>query len=689
MTKTADFLFELGVAEIPALLLTKLTNQVTENFTNNIKAQDVGFKEIRAYSTPRRIAIYVEGMDLTIKEKIAIRKGPSLKAAYDADNNPTKACLGFAKSLGINVNDLIIDEDKKCVVYNEKLSSRPTETILAELITNAFSSITSIKGMRWGENEDEFIRPVYWIVALLNKTIIPVTMYGINSGNISQGHRFHGEKAIKITSANKYLQLMRSNYVIADSDERKQIITEGIKKVTKEKSCHCRQDDKLFDEVNGLVEYPVVMYGAFDKRFLELPKEVLETTIKYHQKCFPLQDDNDKSFPGFILVSNIQPRSQTKVIFGNEQVTKARLSDAEFFYQTDQDKSLDYFMKFLKNIQVHAKLGNVYEQCERLSNLTPELLVDKNLISDAKRAGTLSKFDLSTDMVGEFPELQGVMGYYYALHFKEAKNIATALKEQYMPIKLDGELPKTDLGTSLALAYRLDHLVGYFGINIKPKGDKDPFALRRAALNIVRIISNAKLDVSLRDILTIAANNYQVVFENQNCIAEVLDYILDRLKVIYVERGTSSDIVDSVLALKLDNIQEIDSRITAVTAFMTQDEAKSLAISNKRVRRILLKAKHGNDFSVNQSLLKEDVEKSLFKSIEEIREKTKPLLQARNYQDILQECAKLKTIVDEFFEKIMVMDEDHNIRTNRLNLLANLQGLFLQVADISLINAEI
>ncbi len=683
MTNTAELLIEIGTAEIPAIILPKLAEQLNNKLAEQLLMEDITVKAIQVIYTPRRIALIASDVLKELPSKAMKKKGPALNIAFDQNGEPTKACLGFAKSVNAKVADL--HRGDKYVSFSQVLPSQQTMQVFPKIIQQLFSKIHGIKGMRWGELDDEFIRPVYWLMAIFDQKIIPVEVFRLKSNNLTYGHRVHGKGALTVKNSDEYIKKLEDNFVIVDQKARLALIQAGINKIEQLTGSICHKNTNLLAEVNNLIEYPIILQGVFDQKFLSLPKEVLETTIISHQKCFPLEGQTGAIYPGFIIVSNIDSTNSDIVIEGNQKVMQARLADAEFFYNSDIAKPIDFYLNTLNDIQMHNKLGSVYEQSVRISKLIKELVNPEDALL-AERAGFLAKFDLATEMVGEFPELQGIVGYYYAKFYQENENVAIAIKEQYLPNMLKRELPVTKLGSALALSYRLDHLVGYFGVGIIPTGDNDPFALRRAAINIIKIILANNLDLPLANIIENAFKNYKIQLLGN--AEQILSYILERLKGYYIEQGIEHGVIDSVILLKIDNLTEIDQRIKAVQEFLQDDFARDLAASNKRVRRILLKAGKKSFDNIEQKLMIEEPEKLLYRDITNIDDKTMALVKRGNFKEALSLCATLRKSVDNFFDNTLVMDKNEKIRNNRINLLFKLHEVFMRVADLSLINIE-
>jgi len=686
MSTHADFLFEIGTEELPTKSILPLSVQLSDNLKQAFVKEGLTVSELKHFATPRRIAVLATGLPTTKKAHEVIRRGPSVKAAFNDKGEPTKACIGFAKSNGVEVDALEREKTDKgeWLIFKEQVPAKPVSTLLPKIIINVLKNLQLPQDMKWGANEVSFIRPVHWVVLIFDNNVIKMDLLNLKSGNESYGHRFlHPEKII-LKKEKDYEKELQSSFVIADFDKRKKEIQNLITSESKKLKVICEIDQDLLEEVTGLVEYPVILSGNFDKRFLKLPKEVLVTTIQYHQKAFPLENNMNQLVSKFIIVSHIKSKDPSKVILGNERVMAARLADAEFFYHSDMKRKLSDYLQFLSTILFHEKLGTLLDKSNRLSQLILQLNLDSKLKVDAARAGQLSKFDLCTDMVKEFPELQGIIGYYYAKAFGEKEEVAIAIKEQYW---LE-ELPNTSIGCALALSDKFDHLIGYFGIGLIPSGIKDPFSLRRAAVGIVRIVIEKKLKISLRSVLSKAYQYYDGKLTRGDCIERVYDYILERMKSRYIDAGTSIDVINSVFALHLDDLYDIHNRIIALKDFNELEYSKALSSANKRVGRILLKSEFKDYGEIDESLFEGKVEKKLAKSLKEKRKEIEPYLKKENYIKVLESLAKIRPEIDDFFDNVMIMVEDEKIRNNRLNLLYNLQQLFLTVADISKLHTE-
>ncbi|MGD9152891.1 MAG: glycine--tRNA ligase subunit beta [Gammaproteobacteria bacterium] len=690
MTKK-DFLFELLTEELPPKDLFKLSQALENNLIENLTKNKLNYAEIKSFATPRRLAILIEKLDDSQPQQVIERRGPAVSAAFDQNGKPTKACIGFAQSCGVTPQKLTtIKTDKgKWVSFVTKQSGKNVFQIMPEIIERSLKSLPVNRPMRWGDGEVEFIRPVHSVILLFDKKIIAAEILGIKAGNTTLGHRFLSEGKIKIKYPCDYEKILKKHFVIADFIKRKADIQRQVLHLAAKVDGKALIENDLLDEVTALVEWPVGLLANFPKHFLQVPAEILISSICQHQKCFPIESENNKLLPNFITISNIKSKRPHIVISGNEKVMNARLSDAEFFYQTDIAQSLVKRIGVLKNVIFQQQLGSLYDKTKRLMILSVWIaeLVGADQ-QHAERAAYLSKTDLVTAVVGEFPELQGVMGYYYALQDMEPEPVALAIREQYMPEHANALLPGTLVGQVLALADRIDTLIGIFGINKIPTGDKDPFALRRAASGIVRIIIENKLPLNLWFLLEKSLDLYGDLIKRDNVVEQAFQFIQERLKSYILERGFSAHEFAAVAARHVHEPYDFYLRLLALKKFLAMPAAASLAAANKRVSKLLAKEEQQliTGHVLQQDLLTEDAEIKLAQLIAEKYERTQQLAELRDYVALLQDLAELQQPVDNFFDHVMVMVEDKNICANRLLLLAKLRELFLQVAEISSIS---
>ena len=690
----SDLLFELGTEELPPKALISLSNALTDELTSCFKSANLSFDNIKTFATPRRLALLVSALDVSAPDKDIVAWGPPIKVAFGENDIPTKAGEAFAKKHNIVVSELSnnIENDG----HQEKLCHRTTRkgeltrNLLGGMLNESLRKLPISKRMRWGASKEEFVRPVQWIVLLFNNQVCSENIFGLQTSNISQGHRFHGSGDIIIKSPLSYETQLRDNFVIADINKRRDIIETGVNQLASDMNGIAALDPELLDEVAALNEWPVPLLGRFDKAFLSIPSEALISSMKEHQKYFHVVDRAGQLMPAFITVANISSKDPAQVIKGNERVIHPRLADAAFFYKNDAKISLEDRRNYLKNVVFQDKLGSVYDKTIRVAALSKKIAKiiggDEKL---AERAALISKSDLVTDMVGEFADLQGTMGRYYAIEDGEHPDVAEAQFEQYLPRFSGDKVPSTSVGVTLAIADKLDTIVGIFSIGQQPSGSRDPFALRRASLGVLRIIVNKAIDIDLHEAVEMAGMQLKLDNETLESIRkQVLAYVLERFKSWYKEEGLSPEIFLSVAALDLSNPLEIDSRVKAVAHFASLPEAQDLAAANKRVSNILAKQLEEQEVApLNTSLFTDKAEIELFNAVDTLKKTTTTLVKDRNYTKALQNLATLRDPVDRFFKEVMVMTEDESLRVNRLSLLTNLRNLFIDVADISLLAA--
>ena len=688
----SDLLFELGTEELPPGALIGLSDALAEELVSCFNDSDLSFDHIQTFATPRRLALLVTALDVSAPDKNIVSWGPPAKIAFGENNTPSKAGEAFAKKHNIAMSELFnnIEHDG----HQEKLCHRLTQkgeltkTLLGNMLNDSLHKLPIPKRMRWGNSKEEFVRPVQWAVLLFDNEVCSESIFGLCASNISQGHRFHGSGDIIIESPLTYESQMRKNFVIANLDERRDIIKAGVSKLARDINGVAVLDSALIDEVASLNEWPVPLLGKFDKAFLSIPSEALISSMKKHQKYFHVVDESGHLMPVFITVANISSKDPEKVIEGNERVIRPRLADAAFFYKNDAKISLEARRNSLKTVVFQDKLGSLYDKTIRVAALSKQIA--KKIGADhalAERAALISKSDLITDMVGEFADLQGTMGRYYAIQDGEHPDVAEAQFEQYLPRFSGDDVPATAVGATLAIADKLDTIVGIFSVGQQPSGSRDPFALRRASLGVLRIIINRAIDLDLNDAIKIAGNQLKLDNKTLEPIRErVLAYVLGRFNSWYREEGLSPEIFLSVAALDLSNPLDIDCRVKAVSSFTSLPESQDLAAANKRVSNILSKQLKGQKVSpLKTSLLIDEAEIELSKAVTRLKNTTTALVKDRDYAGALQNLATLRDPVDKFFNEVMVMTEDQALRSNRLSLLTNLHNLFINIADISLL----
>ncbi|WP_148252399.1 glycine--tRNA ligase subunit beta [Aidingimonas lacisalsi] len=683
---TETLLFELGTEELPPGAINALSDALASGITHGLLDADIPFSDVRAYATPRRLAIRILELAGKQPDREVERRGPALAAAFK-DGKPTKAAEGFARSCGVTVDELIhLETDKGTWLgYREYQPGDSVDRLLPAIIDKALASLPVPKNMRWGTSRVEFSRPVHWLVLLYGNQVIDAEAFGLKAGRITHGHRFHAPEAIELKHADDYLPMLEEAHVLADREQRRERIREQVLAEAEAHDGNAVIDNELLEEVSGLVEWPVALTGSFDQRFLDVPPECLISSMKANQKYFHLLDDNDQLKPLFITLANIDSQDPQQVIQGNEKVIRPRLADAAFFYEMDRKSSLEKRRDGLANVVFQQQLGTLADKSERIA-FVARYIADAigGDTTQAERAALLAKCDLVTEMVQEFPELQGIMGCYYARHDGEDEEVARALYEQYLPRFADDEIPQTRAGLALALADRLDTLTGIFAIGARPTGGKDPFALRRATIGVLNILIKGELDLDLRDLLTLSAAQHRDLPKPDDLIDQVLEYMLDRFRAWAQDAGIPAEVYLAVRSRPVTKPLDFARRLHAVRHFSQRDEASALASANKRVSNILAKQEYdAANHPVDVSLLEETAEISLSEALESCRHAVQPLFARADYSQALDVLSGLREPVDQFFDDVMVMAQDEAIRHNRLALLATLQALFLDVADIS------
>lgn len=685
---TQNFLVEIGTEELPPKALKTLATSFADNVEAELNQAGLAFDKIEWFAAPRRLAVKVLNLATQQPSKEIEKRGPAVSAAFDAEGKPTKAAEGWARGCGITVEqaERIATDKGEWLVHRAKIEGQPTKNLLNDIVANALAKLPIPKPMRWADKTVQFIRPVHTVTMLLGDELIEGEILGVASARTIRGHRFLGEKEFEIQHADQYPQLLREKgSVVADFNERKaEILAKSQAKATALGGV-ADIEESLLEEVTSLVEYPNVLAAKFEERFLAVPAEALVYTMKGDQKYFPIYDKDGKLLPHFIFVSNINPEDPTAIIEGNEKVVRPRLTDAEFFFKTDLKQKLVDRLPRLETVLFQQQLGTLKDKTDRIEQLAGEIA--KQIGADeakAKRAGLLSKCDLMTNMVFEFTDTQGVMGMHYARHDGEDEEVAVALNEQYMPRFAGDELPKSLVASAVALADKFDTLTGIFGIGQAPKGSADPFALRRAALGALRIIVEKNLPLDLEDLVKKSAALFGDKLTNQNVVADVVDFMLGRFRAWYQDEGIAVDVIQAVLARRPTRPADFDARVRAVSHFRTLDSAEALAAANKRVSNILAKA-DAVIGEINLTACVEPAEKALAEAVLALRTEVQPLIAQGDYTAVLDKLANLRAPVDSFFDNVMVNAEDPALRQNRLAILNTLQGLFLQVADISVL----
>lgn len=682
-----DLLVEIGTEELPPKALNKLSDAFLSGIEMGLKEAGVDFKKITAYASPRRLAVMIKAVAVAQADRDIEKLGPNVKAAYDKDGNATKAAQGFARGCGVEVSELATTDTEKGerLVFRIEEKGKPTADLIPAIVDQSLAKLPIPKRMRWGDSNAEFVRPVHWIVLLFGNDVIDAEIMGIKAGRESRGHRFHHPEIINLQSPEDYVARLESpGFVMVDRDERLSCVKKQAEMAAKKLGGKALIDESLLQEVTNLVEWPVAVSGDFDKEFLEVPAESLISSMQDHQKYFPVVDAKGKLLPHFITISNIESKDPAKVKDGNERVIRPRLGDAKFFWEQDNKKKLEDHIESLDKVVFQNKLGSVGDKSRRVASIAESIAKDLNENTEyAKRAGLLSKCDLMTEMVCEFTDLQGIMGRYYAINDGEPAEVADALDEQYMPRFAGDNLPKGKTGQIVSLADKLDTLLGIFAIGQKPTGEKDPFALRRAALGSLRILIECDLDLDLKIMLSYAAKAYANQVEGKDAIEDVISFMLERLKVYYTSQGVSVDVYDAVSALRPTRPLDFDKRMHAVNDFRKLDEAESLAAANKRIGNILKKVEGELPKLVDVNLLQEAAETNLNDLLQTMSKTVNPKLDAGHYSEALQELAGMRDTIDAFFDQVMVMADDEALKHNRIALLNQLHSLFIKAADLS------
>ncbi|EKT0593438.1 glycine--tRNA ligase subunit beta [Morganella morganii] len=683
------FLTEIGTEELPPKALRSLAESFAANLTAELAAANLTHGDVTWYAAPRRLAVKIAGLAESAADREVEKRGPAIAQAFDAEGKPTKAAEGWARGCGITVDqaDRMVTDKGEWLLYRAVEKGNKAKELLADMVSRALAKLPIPKLMRWGDKETHFVRPVHTVTMLMGADVIPGEVLGISSDRIIRGHRFMGEAEFTIAHADEYPAILETRgKVMADYDARKAMIKRDAEKAALALGGVADLTDSLLEEVTSLVEWPVVLTAKFEEKFLAVPSEALVYTMKGDQKYFPVYDKNGNLMPNFIFVANIESSDPSQIIAGNEKVVRPRLADAEFFFKTDCKKRLEDNLPRLSTVLFQQQLGTLRDKTDRLEALAGWIAGQIGAdVNHATRAGLLAKCDLMTNMVFEFTDTQGVMGMHYARHDGESEDVALALKEQYQPRYAGDNLPSTPVSDALAIADKMDTLAGIFGIGQHPKGDKDPFALRRAALGVLRIIVEKGYNLDLETLTQEAVRLYGDKLTNANVVTDVVDFMLGRFRAWYQEQGYAIDTIQAVLARRPTRPADFDARMKAVTHFRTLEEAAALAAANKRVSNILSKSDDALNDTVLASLMNAPEEIRLAAYVTDLKTQLAPLYAEGRYQEALTELASLREAVDAFFDSVMVMDKDDNIRRNRLTLLNELRNLFLGVADISLL----
>ena len=683
-SNTKDLLIVIGTEELPPKSLRTMMENLGSNFSQKLNEAELEFESLQTFATPRRLALLIKSLAAAQPDHIVEKRGPSLKAAYDEAGQPSKAALGFMRSCGIkDLSHLEQQETEKgtWLVYRVQKSGAHLKDLITELINSSLAELPIDRRMRWGASREEFVRPVHWLVVLHGSEVLPATVLGVNAGNITSGHRFMAPGEISLDSASSYVNCLHEANVVVDFESRKQLIVDQLDDMAVHEKAEVVVDPDLLDEVTSLVEWPVALLGNFDPEFLMLPEEALISAMQSHQCYFHLVDKDNRLLPKFITIANIASSNPETVIAGNERVISPRLSDAAFFINQDKKTSLDNRLAHLKTVLFQSKLGSYHDKAERVARLAG-YIADK-IGADAtvaSRAGLLCKADLASDMVGEFPELQGIMGGYYARHDGEDSSVSDAISEHYRPVVSGGDLPDTPAGQCVAIADKIDTLTGLFGIDQPPSGSRDPFALRRQTLGIIRICVEKSLALDLRELINEAINIHDQEFDGD----AVISYLIERLGVWYQDQGISFDTFSAVQqsSEKISDLCANDIRVRSLQAFRTHARAANLIAANKRIANILKKVDESTLAPVTEAIFTEDAELALFSALGKA---TSDLSNTENYEEKFLALADLQPAIDRYFDDVMVMADEESLRDNRLATLSQMRNLFLSVADLSVL----
>ncbi len=689
--RTDTLLVELGTEELPPKSLKALATAFASNMQAELDAAQLAYTASTWFATPRRFAVQFTQLAFQQADKVVEKRGPAISAAFDAEGQPTKAAIGWARGNGIDVTqaERLVTDKGEWLLHKAQVNGLSLDALIEDIVTRSVSKLPIPKMMRWGDSDTQFVRPVHTFTAMYGSEILPATVLDTPSSNIIQGHRFHSQGTFELDHADNYEAACLRHFVVADYSLRQEKIASGLNEQAAALGLTADYNDALLEEIASLVELPVVMQASFEERFLSVPKEALIYTMKDDQKYVPLLDTNGELSATFLFVSNIQSTAPEHVIEGNQKVIRPRLADAEFFFNTDKKLTLESRLDSLKSILFQKQLGTLAEKAQRIQTVAHHIAQAIGANADhAARAGLLAKTDLMTEMVMEFPDVQGVMGQYYALNDGEHHDVATAIAEQYMPKQSGDTLPSTDVSAAVALADKLDTLAGIFGIGMLPKGDKDPFALRRAAIGVLRIITERGYNLDIRDLLAFAVNTYGQKLTNTDTLDNAVDFVLGRFRAMYQDQGVDIDVIQAVSARNVSNPSDFAARIHAVAAFKSLPQAQALAAANKRVANILAKNNITSAIAVNESYLNETQEQDLYQQIQLQQTTVSTALQNNDYSVILTSLAQLQAAVDGFFDNIMVMSDDDQLRNNRLALLMQLRELFLSTADISVLASK-
>jgi len=684
-----NLLIELGTEELPPKSLRTLAEAFASNMQAELEKANLSFDNVRWLASPRRLALVISNLSRKQADKIVEKRGPAVNVAFDDAGEATKAAQGWARSNGITVEqaERLVTDKGEWLLFKSEVIGQTVFDLIPTLAASALAKLPIAKPMRWGSSSIQFIRPVHTVTMLFGSKLIMGSLLGVDSSRTIKGHRFLGDAEMTINHADDYESLLDDRgKVIVDYERRKAIIKEQVEALAAHENGVAEIEDALLEEVTSLVEWPVSLVGSFEEKFLDVPSEALIYSMKDNQKYFPVLDKVGNLLPRFIFVSNIVSRDPKQVVEGNEKVIRPRLADAEFFFELDKKKTLESRLASLETVLFQKQLGTLKDKSDRISVVAKQVAA---LIGTdeqhAERAGLLSKTDLMTEMVMEFPDVQGVMGMYYARFDGEDESVAIALNEQYLPRFAGDELPTSLVACAVSIADKLDTLVGIFGIGQAPKGTADPFALRRAAIGLLRIIKDKNLDLDTLELVKLAQAEYADKLTNDNVATDVVDFLFARYRATYQANGFSVELIQSVLDRRPTKPLDFDKRIQAVAKFQALPEAAPIAAANKRISNILAKVKTEINSDISADLVCEDAEKALSEKLVLLESSLSPLFANGDYESALFELASLQAPVDDFFDNVMVMAEDEAVKQNRLAILNRLRNLFLQVADVSVL----
>lgn len=689
MMQVENLLIEIGTEELPPKALSTLATAFADNMRDALNTQELAFDKVNWFASPRRIAVLVSSLAEQQQDKVVEKRGPAVSVAFDDQGQPTKAAQGWARGNGIAVEEAgRLKTDKgEWLLHKAEVKGENIRSLVSDIVGSCLKKLPIPKPMRWGSKTTQFIRPVHSVTMLFGAELIEGKVLGLDSARKVFGHRFHGDKSFELSHADNYLDELESHFVLADFAKRQSVILKGLNEAAKAENAIVDIDQDLLDEVTALVEWPVVYAASFEQSFLQVPKEALIYTMKDDQKYFPLTDQDGKLKSRFLFVSNIQSKDAEQVIKGNEKVIRPRLADAEFFFNTDKKQTLESRLESLETVLFQKQLGTLKEKSMRIASLAKHIASQLGADTEhAYRAGLLAKTDLMTNMVMEFPDVQGVMGMHYALNDGEPAVVAEALDEQYKPKFAGDSLPTSPVSYAVALADKLDTLVGIFGIGQVPKGDKDPFALRRAAIGVLRIVVELDLNLDLEELVEASSSLFGDKLTNNNTSKQVVDFVLARFRTWYQEKGIDVDVIQSVEAKRPTRPSDFDARVQGVAKFKKLEAASALAAANKRVANILAKNTLPLDSEIDPRLFDSEYERDLYNQLSEVEKNVEPMFEEQNYESVLNELSLLRHNIDSFFDNVMVMTDNEKVRTNRLALLQKLRTMFLFSADISLLN---